>query len=121
MIDWTTFPVRDGLTALALFVAGLSLWLSWLNYQRDKAEKSVNGWITLQGADPQWTLATLYVKNNSHLNIQIEKLTCSTPFRVGDPKQINKIPGDGGTIVAIDYSQLDHHLAMPFGFNVAAG
>jgi hypothetical protein len=42
MIDWTTLPVRDGLTALALVVAGLSLYVSWSTARRAKAEKSVN-------------------------------------------------------------------------------
>jgi hypothetical protein len=47
MIDWTTFPVRDGLTALAVVVASLSLYISWSTARRAKAEKAVNAWITL--------------------------------------------------------------------------
>jgi hypothetical protein len=41
MIDWTAFPVRDGLTALALVVASLSLYISWSTARRARAEKAV--------------------------------------------------------------------------------
>jgi hypothetical protein len=47
MMDWTTFPVRDGLTALALVVASLSLYISWGSARQAKAENAVNAWVTL--------------------------------------------------------------------------
>jgi hypothetical protein len=123
MIDWTTFSVRDGLTALALVVASLSLFISWRTSQRAKAEKAVNVWIGIQRSHPEWWLATLNVENNSHLGIEIEKLGVDLPdYRLGDLSKAKQIVGPDFRITGkIDTTALDHHLAMPFKFTVSAG
>jgi hypothetical protein len=122
MIDWTAFPVRDGLTALALVVASLSLYTSWSTARRAKAEKAVNAWITLTRAGTEWWLATLNVKNGSHLGIEIEKLGVDLPdYRLGDLSQAKQITAPDGTPTEIDMAGVDHCLAMPFKFTVAAG
>ena len=122
MIDWTAFPVRDGLTALALVVASLSLYISWSTARRAKAEKAVNAWITLTRPGPDWWLATLNVKNGSHLGIEIEKLGVDPPdYRLGDLSQAKQITAPDGTPTGIDMAGVDHCLAMSFKFTVAAG
>lgn len=122
MIDWTTFPVRDGLTALALIVAGLSLYISWGTAQRAKAEKSVNAWIGLARINTEWFLATLYVKNASHLGIDIEKLGVSGPdFHLGNAAQLKTITAADGTQTGLDPSAAEHYLAMSFKVNVPVG
>src|SRR3981081_2371268 len=122
MIDWTTFPVRDGLTALALVVAILSLCTSWSTARRAKAEKTVNAWITLTRPGTEWWLATLNVKNGSHLGIEIEKLGVDLPdYRLRDLSQAKHVTVPDGTPTGIDMAGVDHCLAMPFKFTVAAG
>lgn len=122
MMDWTTFPVRDGLTALALVVASLSLLISWRTSQRAKAEKAVNVWIDVQRAQPEWWVATLNVENNSHLGIEVEKLTADLPdYRLGDLSKAKLIVAADGTPTGLATTDIDHHLAMPFKFNVTAG
>jgi hypothetical protein len=122
MIDWTTFTVRDGLTGLALVVAGLSLYISWGTARRAKAEKAVNAWITLTRPSTEWWLATLNVKNGSHLGIEIAKLSVKLPdYRLGDLSQTKQITALDGTPTSIDMAGVDHCLAMPFKFTVAAG
>lgn len=122
MIDWTAFPVRDGLTALALIVASLSLYTSWSTARRATAEKAVNAWITLTRSGTEWWLATLNVKNGSHLGIEIEKLGVDLPdYRLGDPSQAKQITAADGTPTGMDIADVDHCLAMAFKFNVAAG
>jgi len=121
MIDWTTFPVRDGLTALALVVASLSLYVSWSTARRAKAEKAVNAWITLTRPGTEWWLATLNVKNGSHLGIEIESLSVGLPdYRLGLLSQAKQIVTDF-KITGIDMAGVDHHLAMPFKLTVNAG
>jgi hypothetical protein len=122
MIDWTTFPIRDGLTGLALIVSSLSLYISWSTARRAKAEKAVNAWITLTRPGTEWWLATLNVKNGSHLGIEIEKLAVDLPdYRLGDLAQAKQITAPDGTPPGIDMAGVDHCLAMPFKFTVAAG
>jgi hypothetical protein len=123
MIDWTTFPVRDGLTGLALVIASLSLLISWSTARRAKAEKSVNAWITISRESAEWWLGTLNVKNGSHLGIEIEKLTVGLPdYRLGDIFQTKPLKSpDGAPTGMIDMASVAHHLAMPFKFTVAAG
>jgi hypothetical protein len=122
MIDWTTFPVRDGLTALALVVASVSLYISWSSTRRAKAEKAVNAWITLARSGAEWWLATLNVKNGSHLDIDIEKLAVDLPdYRLGDLSQAKQITAPDSTPTGIDMGGVDHCLAMSFKFTVAAG
>lgn len=122
MIYWTTFPVRDGLTALALVIASLSLLISWSTARRTKAEKAVNAWITLARSGAEWWLATLNVKNGSHLGIEIEKLGVDLPdYRLVDLSQAKQITALDGTPTAIDMAGVDYCLAMPFKFTVAAG
>ncbi|MCK1636497.1 hypothetical protein IVA95_02550 [Bradyrhizobium sp. 157] len=122
MIDWTTLPVRDGLAALALIVSSLSLYISWNTARRAKAEKAVNAWITITRPDPEWWLATLNLKNGSHLGIEIEKLGVDLPdYRLGDLSQAKQITAPDGKPTGIDMAGVDHCLAMPFKFSVAAG
>jgi len=122
MIDWTTFPVRDGLTGLALVVASLSLYVSWTTARRARAEKSVNAWITLARSGTEWWLATLNVRNGSHLSIEIEQLTVDLPdYRLGDLAQAKQIQSPSGEPTGIDLSANDHYLSMPLKFTVAAG
>jgi hypothetical protein len=122
MIDWTTFPVRDGLTGLALVIASLSLSISWSTARRAKAEKAVNAWVTLSRAGAEWWLGTLNVKNGSHLSIEIGKLAVKLPdYRLADLSQAKQIIAPDGTMTGIDLAGVDHCLAMPFKFTVAAG
>lgn len=122
MIDWTTFAVRDGLAALALVVASLSLLISWRTSQRVKAENAVNVWIDFQLAQPEWWVATLNVENNSHLGIEVEKLSVDLPdYRLGDVSKAKLIVAPDGTPTGLVTTAIDHHLAMPFKFNVTAG
>jgi len=122
MIDWTTFPVRDGLTALALVVASLSLYISWSTARQAKAEKAVNAWITLTRPSTEWWLATLNVKNGSHLGIEIEKLGVDLPdYRLGSIWQTKPITAPDGSPSGLDLAAVDHCLAMPFKCTVAAG
>jgi len=98
MIDWTAFPIRDGLTTLALVVASLSLYTSWSTARRAKAEKAVNAWIMLARHSTEWWLATLTVKNGSHLSIEIEKLAVDPPdYRLGSIWQTNLLTARDST------------------------
>jgi hypothetical protein len=122
MIDWTTFPIRDGLTALALVVASFSLYISWSTARRAKAEKAVNAWITHTRAGAEWWLATLNVKNGSHLGIEIEKVAVDPPdYRLGSLWQTKPITAPDGTASGLDTAAVEHCLAMPFKCTVAAG
>ena len=122
MIDWTTFPVRDGLTALALLVASVSLYISWSTARSAKAEKAVNAWITLARSSSEWWLATLNVKNGSHLDIEIEKLGVDLPdYRLGELSQAKQITAPDGTPAGFDMAGVDHCLAMAFKSTVTAG
>src|SRR2546423_1022864 len=123
MIDWTTFPVRDGLTALALLVGGAGFVLSLLNYLRDRAEKSVNAWITLrERVAAEWWICTLNVKNNSHLDIEIAKLGSYPPdFHLGDMSQAPWITDNMGNPTTMDLTKVDHHLGMTFKHSVKTG
>jgi hypothetical protein len=122
MIDWTAFPIRDGLTGLALIVSSLSLHISRGTARRAKAEKSVNVWIDIQPAQSGWWVATLNVENNSHLGIEIEKLGVDLPdYRLGDVSKAKLIVAPDGTPTGLVTTAIDHHLAMPFRFNVTAG
>jgi hypothetical protein len=122
MIDWTTFPIRDGLTALALLVASLSLYISWSTARSAKAEKAVNAWIGVENLHPEWWLATLNAENNSHLGIEIEKLSVDLPdYRLGDFSDAKWIVTPAGKITGLDTTTLEHHLAMPLKFVVASG
>ncbi|MET3842244.1 hypothetical protein [Bradyrhizobium sp. OAE829] len=116
MIDWTTFPVRDGLTALALIVAGLSLYISWSTARQTRAEKSVNAWITLARLNTEWWIATLNVKNASPLGIQIEKLGVDPPdYRLAHLSEGNA----EGT--SLDLSIMVQGFALAFDLNVPPG
>src|SRR5438128_1531403 len=117
MIDWTTFPVRDGLTALALLIASLSLYISWSTARQAKAEKAVNAWIDTTRIDGEWWEAKLNVENNSHLGIEIEKLTVGLPdYRLGIWSDAKWVVSPGGTTALLDIEKVAHHLAMPFKF-----
>jgi hypothetical protein len=114
---------------LALVVSVGSLTVSMLSFRvaretqrRALAEKSVNAWITLTRLGSEWFQATLHLKNKSHLDISIEKLSVDLPdYRLGIPAQAKEIKAADGTVTNIDVSGVDHCLAMPFKFNVAAG
>jgi hypothetical protein len=122
MIDWTAFPIRDGLTGLALIVSSLSLLISWRTSQQAKAEKSVNAWITLTRHGTEWWLATLNVKNGSHLGIETESLSVDLPdYRLGILLQAKQIVTDFRMTGILDMAGVDHHLAMPFKLTVNAG
>jgi hypothetical protein len=116
--------IRDGLSALALIVSGLSLFISWRTAQRTKAEKAVNAWVDLHRAHPEWWLATLNVKNNSYLGIEIEKLTIDLPdYRLGDLSKVNaKTDGYGNPTGEVTIGpNAGSYSAMPFAHTVAAG
>jgi hypothetical protein len=114
--------IRDGLAALALIVSGLSLFISWRTSQRAKAEKAVNAWIVLARANAEWWQAKLKVENKSHLGIELEKLTVDLPdYRLGDWSEVKWAVPPGGSTPMLDIPNVDHHLAMPFKFTVAAG
>src|SRR4051794_31412599 len=116
MIDWTTFPVRDGLTALALIVAGFSLYISWATAQRAKAEKSVNAWITLARLNTEWWIATLNVKNASHVGIEIEKIGVDPPdYRLAHLSEANP---DG---TPLNLTIIVQGFGLAFGNTVSAG
>ena len=122
MFDWTTYPIRDGLTGLALIIASLSLYISWGIARRTKAEKAVNAWITVARAGTEWWLATLNVRNGSHLSIDVEKLGVGpSQYHLGDLSQAKQIVAADGTPTGIDMASVDHCLAMPIKFNVPAG
>jgi hypothetical protein len=117
-VDWTTLPIRDGITALSLMVACLSLFISYRTAQRQNAEKSVNAWITMIPQNAEWWLATLHVTNGSHVGVDINQLFVPLPdYRLCDPAQAKYLvnPGEKTTI---DLSGCDHHLSMPFRFGV---
>src|SRR5581483_2896375 len=87
-----------------------------------KAEKSVIAWIDVVRSHPEWWMATLNVKNNSHLGIEIAQLSVDLPdYRLGDLSKAKNIQNDAFQIVGIDTTGLDHYLSMPFKFTVAAG
>lgn len=121
MIDWTTYPIRDGLTGLALVIASLSLFISWSTARRAKAEKAINAWIVTERLHPEWWLVTLNIKNNSHIGIEINQLSVDLPdYRLGDLSKVKQIVAPDGAITGIDMGSLEHYLAMPFKHGVAA-
>jgi hypothetical protein len=111
MIDWVSEDlIRNTLSALAVVVSGLSLVISYRTAKRLRAEKAVVAWITLARSDMEWWLATLSIKNNSQLNIEVESLHPEhLEIRVGDFTRAKPVQAS-----ALDSGDLDHHLKMPF-------
>jgi hypothetical protein len=74
--------LRDVVSGLALCVSLASFYVSWRTAQKS----NVNAWIELAALeDREWHLATLTVKNPSHLDIAVKKVDISLPdFRLGD-------------------------------------
>jgi hypothetical protein len=115
--------VRDSISALALLVSGISLLISYRMSQRTKAEKALNAWIELTRSTSEWWLGTLYVRNNSHIDIAIEKLGVEPPdFLIGDltKAQIRDAP-DGSGKTEVNLAADAQYLAGPFKLSVPAG
>ncbi|MDN4982379.1 hypothetical protein QY049_03965 [Bradyrhizobium sp. WYCCWR 13022] len=119
------FPVAALLVSgLALIVSALSLFLNYRTAQRAKAEKAINAWIVLSHRlDNEWWLAKLSVKNNSHLDIAIEKIAVAPPdFLLGDYSKIKLVVGrDEIPTGFIALKDFDRYLAMPLSVLVSAG
>ena len=111
MIDWVgEDSIRNTLSALAVVVSVLSLVISYRTAKRVRAERAVVAWITLARSDMEWWLATLSIKNNSDLNIEVESLHPEhLEIRVGDFTKTKPVQ-------APDFNSGDpeHHLKMPF-------
>jgi hypothetical protein len=109
MIDWVgEDSIRNALSALAIIMSGLSLVISYRTAKRVRAEKAVIAWITLARSDMEWWLATLSIKNNSHLDIEVESLHPEhLEIRVGDFTKTKPAQ-------ATDSGKLEHQLKMPF-------
>jgi hypothetical protein len=109
MIDWVSEDsIRNALSALAIIMSGLSLVISYRTAKRVRAEKAVLAWITLARSDMEWWLATLSMKNNSHLDIEVESLHPEhLEIRVGDFTKTKPAQ-------ATDSGKLEHQLKMPF-------
>jgi hypothetical protein len=109
MIDWVSEDsIRNALSALAIIMSGLSLVISYRTAKRVRAEKAVLAWITLARSDMEWWLATLSIKNNSHLDIEVESLHPEhLEIRVGDFTKTKPAQ-------ATDSGKLEHQLKMPF-------
>lgn len=115
--------VHDSISALALLVSAISLFISYRTSQRTKAEKAVNAWIELTRSTSEWWLATLTVRNNSHIDIAIEKLGVEPPdFLIGDlgKAQMRSAP-DGSEKTEVNLGSDAQYLAGPFKLSVPAG
>jgi hypothetical protein len=111
MIDWVSEDsIRNALLALAIIMSGLSLVISYRTAKRVRAEKAVIAWITLARSDMEWWLATLSIKNNSHLDIEVESLHPEhLEIRVGDFTKTK--PAEAPDL---DSGKLEDHVKMPF-------
>jgi hypothetical protein len=122
--DWVSKDqVRDSISALALLVSAISLIISYRTSQRTKAEKAVNAWIELTRSTSEWWVATLNVRNNSHIDIAIEKLGVEPPdFLIGDlsKAQVRTAP-DGSGKTEVKLAADAQYLSGPFELSVPAG
>lgn len=119
MPSWIT-PL---ISALALAVSLSSFFVSWRMSRRTINAERVTAWIELAATgSSEWLLATVSVKNPSHLDIKVEKLSIGLPdFRLGDLGQASVDDGMGGRILPKEITVKDHHTAMPFELAVGAG
>lgn len=83
----------------------------------------VTAWIELSGiSSSEWLLATVTVKNPSHVDIKVEKLSISLPdFRLGDLSEVTVDDGAGNRVLPKDISVKSHYTAMSFDLAVGSG
>jgi hypothetical protein len=121
--DWVSKDqVRDSISALALLVSAISLFISYRMSQRTKAEKAVNAWIELTPSTSEWWLGTLNVRNHSHIDIAIEKLGVEPPdFLIGDLSKAQVRAAPDGSTTEVKIGPDAQYLAGPFKLSVPAG
>lgn len=111
------------IAALALLVSCASLFVSWRMSRRTIDAERVTAWIELNATgSAEWLLATISVKNPSHLDIKVEKLGVNLPdFRLGDLDEASVDDGLGSLVLPKEIALKNHYTAMPFKLAVGAG
>jgi hypothetical protein len=126
MPDWlTTMPswVPVGISALALIVSTSRFLVSWRMSRRTIDAQRVTAWIELisTGSSERF-LATVTVKNPSHLDIKVAKLGIDLPdFRLGDLDEASVDDGMGNRVLPKGIKVKSHYAAMPLELAVHAG
>jgi hypothetical protein len=116
MLDW----IRDVFSGLALCVSALSLYISWRTAQKS----NVSAWVDIVPAqEREWHLATLTVKNPSHLDIAVKKVGISLPdFRLADMNDVLVDDGYGNRVLPATIKFNPQSLLLSFdSLTVAAG
>lgn len=109
------------ISALALLVSSCSLFVSWRMSRRTIEAERVNAWIELAAtSSSEWLLASVSVKNPSHLDIKVQKLSIDLPdFRLGDLSEA--IVDDRMEKRILPKEIQNRYTAMPFEMAVGAG
>lgn len=123
MLDWIAGMsnlVSVIISALALVVSLSSFFISWRMARRTIDAQKVTAWIDL-GSD-EWFVANLSVKNQSHVDIKVQKLGIDLPdFRLGNLDEASVDDGLGNRVLPKAIAVKSHYAAMPLPLDVGAG
>jgi hypothetical protein len=110
------------ISALALVVSLASLLITWRMSRRTINAQKVTAWIELESRTGEWFLANLSVKNQSHLDIKIQKVAIGLPdFRLADLNEALVQSGSGELHLPTQITIKNFYSAMPLLLDVGAG